>query len=61
MVKAVPQMNVFVIGMPLKVIIGLIIIYIVMIPAFGFLYDLVFSGAFETLVSTIEGMAPQTS
>jgi len=58
MVKAVPQMNVFVIGMPLKVLVGLILIFTVMLPSMGFIYDTVFNRAFETLVSTIEGMMP---
>ena len=57
MVKAVPQMNVFVVGMPLKVLVGLILIFMVMIPSFNFIYDLLFTNAFNTLVSTIEGMA----
>jgi len=58
MVKAVPQMNVFVIGMPLKVLVGLILIFIVMVPSFDFIYDRVFTNAFDILVATINGMAP---
>jgi len=56
MVKAVPSMNVFVVGMPLKILVGLIIIFIVVLPGMGFIYDMVFDNAINMLVSTIEGM-----
>ena len=58
MVKAVPQMNVFVVGMPLKILVGLILIFSVMVPSLGFIYDVVFEQALDRMVSIIEGMAP---
>ncbi|MCL2840799.1 MAG: flagellar biosynthetic protein FliR [Defluviitaleaceae bacterium] len=58
MVKAVPQMNVFVVGMPLKVLVGLFLVFIVILPSMGFIYDTVFDTALGMLVSTIEGMMP---
>ncbi|MCL1843917.1 MAG: flagellar biosynthetic protein FliR [Defluviitaleaceae bacterium] len=58
MVKAVPQMNVFVIGMPLKVLVGLILVFTVMIPNLGFIYDTIFNRALDNMVSMIEGMMP---
>jgi len=56
MVKAVPSMNVFVVGMPLKVLVGLILIFIVVLPSMSFIYDTVFYAAFNILVDTMEGM-----
>ncbi|MCL2216347.1 MAG: flagellar biosynthetic protein FliR [Defluviitaleaceae bacterium] len=61
MVKAVPSMNVFVVGMPLKVLVGLTLIFIVILPSMAFIYDAVFDRAIEMLVSTIEGMMPPTT
>ena len=58
MVKAVPQMNVFVVGMPLKVLVGLILMFSVMLPNLGTVYDVVFHTALENMVSLIEGMMP---
>jgi flagellar biosynthetic protein FliR len=57
MVKAVPQMNVFVVGMPLKVLLGLILIFAVMIPSFNVIYNSVFDQALLHMVNMIEGMA----
>ncbi|MCL1845029.1 MAG: flagellar biosynthetic protein FliR [Defluviitaleaceae bacterium] len=58
MVKAVPTMNVFVVGMPLKVLIGLTLVFSVMIPGLGVIYDNVFGMALDGMASIIEGMAP---
>ncbi|MCL2198201.1 MAG: flagellar biosynthetic protein FliR [Defluviitaleaceae bacterium] len=58
MVKSVPQMNVFVIGMPIKVMIGLFLVYSVIIPNTGTIYDTVFNVALEGMASVIEGIAP---
>ena len=57
MVKSVPQMNVFVVGMPLKVLVGVILVYLVMVPNFGFIFDGVFDSAFYSLLEVIERMA----
>jgi flagellar biosynthetic protein FliR len=58
MVKAVPQMNVFVIGMPLKVLVGLFLVFSVMIPNLGTIYNNIFGMALDGMASIIEGMAP---
>jgi flagellar biosynthetic protein FliR len=58
MVKAVPQMNVFVVGMPLKVLVGLMLVFSVMIPSLGNIYDSLFNIALENMASIIEGMVP---
>jgi len=58
MVKAVPQMNVFVVGMPLKVLVGIFLMFTVMAPALLGIYDTVFYGALETLEGIIRGMTP---
>ncbi|MCL1862780.1 MAG: flagellar biosynthetic protein FliR [Defluviitaleaceae bacterium] len=58
MVKSVPQMNVFVIGMPLKVLVGLTLVYSVIIPNTGAIYNNVFDVALEGMASVIEGIAP---
>jgi flagellar biosynthetic protein FliR len=58
MVKSVPQMNVFVIGMPLKVLVGLILVYSVMIPGLGTIFDNIFLRSLEGMASMIEGMMP---
>jgi len=57
MVKSVPQMNVFVVGMPLKVLIGLFLVFSVMVPNFNFMYDVVFSRAMDAIIEVIERMA----
>lgn len=58
MVKAVPTMNVFVVGMPLKVLVGLILVFSVMIPGLNTIYNNLFSVALNGMASVIEGMAP---
>jgi len=56
LVKAVPQMNVFVVGMPIKVLVGLILVYLVLGPAIGTIYNMVYDSAFDALVDIIWGM-----
>ena len=56
MVKAVPSMNVFVVGMPLKVLVGIFLLFNVVVPSFGFLYGLIFDNAFNSLVNVVEVM-----
>jgi flagellar biosynthetic protein FliR len=57
MVKTVPQMNVFVVGMPIKLLVGLFLLASVMSPTLGWIYDKVFDTAYDALISTIWGMA----
>jgi len=57
LVKAVPQMNVFVVGLPIKVMVGLIVIYFtmpLMQAAFGFMMQDVIT----TIWNIIGGMMP---
>jgi len=58
MVKAVPQMNVFVVGMPLKVLVGIFLMFTVMTPALLGIYDSVFYRALDTLEVIIWRMIP---
>ena len=58
LVKAVPQMNIFVVGMPVKVFIGLIVFMLIM-PLLGSVYNLVFEESFKNIVNVIDGMAPR--
>lgn len=56
-VRTAPQMNVFVIGMPLKVILGLLILAF-MIPAFVSVCGSVFDDMFYSIETVLGGMVP---
>jgi flagellar biosynthetic protein FliR len=58
MVKAVPQMNIFVVGMPIKVLVGLFLLLMVLLPSLNFIYRGLFDSAFNELINIIWGMAP---
>ena len=55
LVKAAPQMNIFVVGMPIKLLIGLIV-FLVVIPMFSFVYEIVFSESYKNFHNFLEGM-----
>ncbi len=55
LVKAVPQMNIFVVGMPIKLFIGLIVLY-VMFPIFIGIYDFLFNETLVYVYNIIRGM-----
>lgn len=55
LVKAVPQMNIFVVGMPLKLFIGLIILYLIM-PIFSYVYDILFDEAYNSILHVIKSI-----
>ncbi len=57
LVKAVPQMNVFVVGMPLKVLAGFILLYF-LIPSIVEFFDVIYEAASKTIVNVIGGFAP---
>ena len=57
LVKAVPQMNVFVVGMPLKVFIGLILVYIT-IPFLTSAFDWMMTDIYSHMVGAIREMMP---
>lgn len=58
MVKAVPQMNVFVVGMPIKLLAGLFLLLSVLAPTLGSIYDHIFDLAYRGLINVIWGMSP---
>ena len=57
LVKAVPQMNVFVVGLPIKVFLGLIIIFLTM-PLLQAAFNLVMNDIITTIWNIIGGMMP---
>ncbi len=57
LVRAVPKMNVFVVGMPLKVIVGLISLWIV-VPVFSEMYYRIYNLISELILNSIKVMMP---
>jgi flagellar biosynthetic protein FliR len=57
LVKAVPQMNVFVVGMPIKLLIGLSV-FIIIVPIFSTIYENIFWEAYRNLQNFTEVMPP---
>lgn len=57
LVKAAPQMNVFVIGIPIKMAVGMIILYAV-IPAFAHVYEFIEQRSLNALFNMMGGLAP---
>jgi flagellar biosynthetic protein FliR len=55
--KAVPQMNVFVVGIPIKLLIGLIVLYLIA-PAFGAIYESVYDQTVRYVMNALRGMVP---
>ncbi|MDR1209409.1 MAG: flagellar biosynthetic protein FliR [Clostridiales bacterium] len=53
--KAVPQMNVFVVGMPIKLMAGLAVLYLVM-PAFYGLYQSAYDSAMNYMARMLRGL-----
>ena len=56
-VRTAPQMNVFVIGIPIKVLLGLIMIFL-MVPIFVYFTNPIFDVMYDTIDSVIKGMTP---
>ena len=56
LVKTVPQMNIFVVGMPIKMLLGLMIFYFI-IPVFSQVYDLLFTQATRALINMIRDLS----
>lgn len=57
LVKAAPQMNVFAVGMPIKLLIGLAMLYFV-IPMFGGVYDHLYEQAYKAAINIMEILSP---
>lgn len=55
--KAVPQMNVFVVGIPIKLFIGMIVLYLV-IPAFYWIYTYAYDDVMKFMMNMLRGMMP---
>jgi flagellar biosynthetic protein FliR len=53
MVKAAPQVNIFVVGMPIKLLVGLILMMLVMGPMLGTIYEYIFDLAYEGMTDII--------
>jgi flagellar biosynthetic protein FliR len=56
-VRAIPQMNIFVVGIPLKIVLGLMML-LIMIPMFVSFSDVLFERMFESIDHMIAGLAP---
>ena len=57
-VKTVPQLNVFVVGLPLRLLIGSIMLFMVMIPNLGAMFGHIFNMAHLAMWEVIWGMRP---
>lgn len=57
LVKAVPQMNVFVVGMPLKVLVGFFLLYFTA-PLILSVYDFTFRDSYRAIMNMLRGMTP---
>lgn len=57
MVKAVPKLNVFVVGMPLKVLSGLALLYAIL-PAYAQIYNAIFDKSLDSILFIIRSMMP---
>lgn len=55
LVKAVPQMNVFVVGMPIKLLVGIVILYLIF-PTYISIFDYVFTDIVELFNIVLKGM-----
>jgi flagellar biosynthetic protein FliR len=58
MVKAAPQMNVFVIGLPIKIFVGFLLLLTTMVGPLYYIYSLIFNEAMHALESIIIWMEP---
>jgi flagellar biosynthetic protein FliR len=58
LVKAVPQMNIFVVGMPIKLLAGLALVYL-MSPMVSGICRIAFDKAYGDALQALKGMAPQ--
>ncbi len=56
-VRAVPQMNIFVVGIPLKIVLGLMMLLIIL-PAFVSFSDVLFERMFGAIDQMISGLTP---
>jgi flagellar biosynthetic protein FliR len=57
LVKAVPQMNIFVVGMPIKLLVGLLVFYLTS-SGFNYIFTIVFDWAMENMLFIMEALTP---
>jgi len=57
LVKAAPQMNVFVVGIPIKMAVGMLILHTV-IPSFEFIYHYIHEWSLDALFTMMGGLSP---
>jgi flagellar biosynthetic protein FliR len=55
MARTVPQMNVFIVGLPFKIVIGVFFL-IIILPTFVTALDVLFNGSYEMLELILQGM-----
>jgi flagellar biosynthetic protein FliR len=53
--RTVPQMNVFIVGLPIKILVGIVGMVIVL-PAYLVVLDVVFSGTYDNILTLLQGM-----
>lgn len=58
MIRTVPQLNMFVAGLPLKVLLGLILFFLMMQP-YVRMSNVIFSEMFDSIRAMLEGLMPQ--
>jgi flagellar biosynthetic protein FliR len=56
-VRAIPQMNVFVVGIPLKMLLGFLILLLI-IPVYVSFSDVIFHNMFSSIDTMLAGLAP---
>ncbi len=57
LVKAAPQMNIFVVGMPIKLLIGLFVLFYIT-PLFAEVYSYTFDEAYKSMVHIMQVISP---
>jgi flagellar biosynthetic protein FliR len=55
-VRAIPQMNVFVVGIPLKILLGFLILLLI-IPVYVGYTDVIFRNMFSSINTMLAGLA----
>ncbi len=57
LVKAVPNMNVFVVGLPIKLLAGLLLM-VILTPLLSSVYTMTFDDGYQAVVNIVRGMSP---
>jgi flagellar biosynthetic protein FliR len=59
MIRTVPQLNIFVVGLSVKILVGLLALFL-MIPFFASYGDKIFAALFNWIDTILKGMIPAT-